>query len=86
MRILVGNLSRETSRSDLRDLFAQFGEIARVGLAKNAPDGTPRNIGLVEMKEASDGERAMAALRGTLLNERRLKMREARKNGKDNKD
>lgn len=79
MRILVGNLSHGTTRDDLRNLFAEYGEIARVGLAKDLPDGTRRNYGLVEMNDSAEGERAMSALRGTLFNDRPLKVREARK-------
>lgn len=78
MRIFVGNLSRETTRDDLRNLFAEYGEIGRVGLAKERPSGTFRGCGLVEMNEDADAERAIAALRGTLLKERPLKVREAR--------
>lgn len=78
MRIYVGNLSQETTRRDLRNLFAQYGEITRVGLAKAWPDGRPRRAALVEMKNESEGRRAITALRGTLLRERPLKMKEAR--------
>ena len=78
MRIYVGNLSRKTTRADLRNLFADYGEIIRVGLAKAGPDGRPRRAALVEMKNDTDGKRAITALKGTLLRERPLKMKEAR--------
>ena len=78
MRIYVANLSQETTRADLRNLFAEYGEIIRVGLAKARPDGRPRHAALVEMKNEKDGKRAISALRGTLLRERQLKMKEAR--------
>lgn len=78
MKIYVGNLSKKTTRADLRNLFATYGEIGRVGLAMEKPGGTSRGYGLVEMNEDADGERAIAALRGKLLGERPLKVRVAR--------
>lgn len=78
MRILVGNLSSETTRTDLRDLFAEFGQIARVGLAKDRADGTSPGFGLVEMNKEAEGKRAITALSGMLFKERTLKVREAR--------
>ncbi len=78
MRIYVGNLSKKTTRADLRELFSKYGQIGRVGLAKEKPSGTSRGYGLVEMNEDADGTRAIAALRGKLLGERPLKVREAR--------
>lgn len=77
MRIYVGNLSEETSRADLRSVFAAYGKIGRVGLAKERPSGTLRGYGLVEMKD-TDGRRAIIGLHGRLLNDRPLKVREVR--------
>ena len=77
MRIYVGNLSRDTTRADLRNLFATYGQIGRVGLAKDTPGGTWRGFGLVEMNEDEDGQRAIAALRGKLIGKRPLKVKEA---------
>lgn len=77
MRIYVGNLSRKTTRADLRNLFATYGEIGRVGLAKERPSGTWRGFGLVEMNEDADGKRAIAGLRGKLFGQRPLKVKEA---------
>lgn len=78
MRIYVGNLSEETTRTDLRNLFAEYGQIGRVGLAKERPSGELRRCGLVEMTEEEEGRRAITALSGTMLKERPLKVREAR--------
>lgn len=76
MRIYVGNLSRDTTRAELRDLFAEYGTIGRVGLAKDRPGGTSRGYGLVEMDEDAEGKRAITALNGAFLRERPLKVRE----------
>lgn len=79
MRIYVGNLSRNTTKADLRNLFAMYGQIGRVGLAKDTPGGTWRGFGLVEMNEEEDGQRAIAALRGKVFGKRPLRVREARR-------
>lgn len=84
MRIYVGNLSRKTTKADLRNLFATYGQIGRVGLAKEKPNGTWRGFGIVEMNQDSDGKRAIAALRGKLFGQRPLKVREALIRAKQN--
>lgn len=78
MRIFVGNLALDTTRDDLRRLFADYGRIERVGLAKEKASDTSPGYGLVEMMENADGERAITALDGTLFRERPLRVREAR--------
>ncbi len=78
MRIYVGNLSQQTTRADLRGLFAEYGQIERVGLAKERTGGPSVGYGLVEMNDEADGERAIAGLSGTLLKDRPLKVRKAR--------
>lgn len=74
--IYVGNLSFETSADDLRGMFSAFGGVERAQVATDRETGRSRGFGFVEMKEGGDA--AIAALNGTELQGRSLKVNEAK--------
>jgi cold-inducible RNA-binding protein len=76
--IFVGNLNSSTSEDALRKLFVAFGPVNRVKIMMDNYTGKPRGFGFVEMASSEDGEKAIAALNGTLLDERALNVNEAR--------
>jgi cold-inducible RNA-binding protein len=76
--IFVGNLSFNTSEEALRQVFAAFGPINQVSIVTDRDTGQPRGFGFVEMANATDADKAIAALNGTLLDERTLNVNEAR--------
>ncbi len=76
--IFVGNLNFSTSEGALRQLFAAFGPVKRVKIMMDDYTGKSRGFGFVEMANAEDGEKAIAALNGTLLDERALTVNAAR--------
>ena len=76
--VFVGNLSFQTTESELQALFEQFGEISRVQIMTDRDTGRSRGFGFVEMTNAEDGEKAIAALNGTQLGGRTLNVNEAR--------
>jgi cold-inducible RNA-binding protein len=75
---LVGNLSFNSSEEELRQVFAAFGPVNRVSLVTDRDTGKARGFGFVEMANAMDADKAIAALNGTLLDERALIVNEAR--------
>jgi cold-inducible RNA-binding protein len=76
--IFVGNLNFSTSEGALRQLFAAFGPVTQVRIMMDRDTGKPRGFGFVEMASVEDGDKAVAALNGTLLDERALNVNEAR--------
>ena len=76
--IFVGNLNSRTSEDALRQLFAAFGPVNRVKIMMDNYTGKSRGFGFVEMASSEDGGKAIAALNGTLLDERALNVNEAR--------
>ena len=76
--IYVGNLSFNTSEEALRQVFAVFGPVNRVSIMTDRDTGKARGFGFVEMANAIDADKAIAALNGTLLDERALIVNEAR--------
>lgn len=78
MNIYVGNLSRTTTEDDLRNLFAEYGEVTSVNLLKDRYTNEPRGFGFVEMPGKDEALKAIAELNGTELGGRSLTINEAR--------
>jgi len=76
--IFVGNLDFNTGEDELRQLFEQYGPVDRVAIMTDRDTGRSRGFGFVEMTNAEDGEKAIAALNGTQVGGRTLNVNEAR--------
>ena len=76
--IFVGNLNFNTSEADLRQLFETYGQVDRVSIMTDRDTGRSRGFGFVEMANAEDGEKAIAALNGSNMGGRTLNINEAR--------
>lgn len=81
--LFVGNLSFQTTESELRALFSEFGQTTRIHLAMDRETGRSRGFAFVEMPNDDEAKSAMAALDGKELSGRNIKVNEARpKTGK----
>jgi cold-inducible RNA-binding protein len=76
--IFVGNLAFNTSEEDVRRLFAAYGQVDRVTIVRDRETDGPRGFGFVEMASSEEGNKAIAALNGTLLGDRALNVNDAR--------
>jgi cold-inducible RNA-binding protein len=76
--LFVGNLSFQTSESDLRALFEPFGQITRVHMAMDRETGKARGFGFVEMANDEEAKKAIAGLDGKDVGGRNIKVNEAR--------
>jgi len=76
--IFVGNLDFNTSEDELRQLFQTYGQVDRVSIMTDRDTGRSRGFGFVEMANAEEGEKAIAAINGTQVGGRTLNVNEAR--------
>jgi cold-inducible RNA-binding protein len=76
--LFVGNLSFQTTESDLRALFDPFGQITRVHIAVDRETGRSRGFAFVEMPNDDEAKSAMASLDGKDMGGRNIKVNEAR--------
>lgn len=76
--IFVGNLNFNTGEDELRQMFEQYGQVDRVAIMTDRDTGRSRGFAFVEMTNAEDGEKAIAALNGAQLGGRTLNVNEAR--------
>lgn len=78
MNIYVGNLSYTTNEDSLRNAFEKYGEVERVNIITDRDTGRPRGFAFVEMPDGKAATDAIAALDGTELEGRSLKVNEAK--------
>jgi len=78
VNIYVGNLAREVNVEDLREEFTAFGQVASVNIIKDKYTGQSRGFAFVEMTVVSEGQAAIAGLKGKMLLERTMDVNEAR--------
>ena len=76
--IFVGNLDFNAGEDELRKMFEVYGQVDRVSIMTDRDTGRSRGFGFVEMANAEEGEKAIAALNGTQLGGRTLNVDEAR--------
>jgi RNA recognition motif-containing protein len=78
VRIFVGNLSFQSTETELRSAFERFGRVTSVRLPTDRSTGRMRGIAFVSMPRFDDAEEAIARLNGTSLGGRSLVVNVAR--------
>jgi cold-inducible RNA-binding protein len=78
MKLYVGNLSFQTSSSDLQDLFSQAGTVESASVVEDRDTGRSRGFGFVEMSSKEEGEAAIQQLNGKEVGGRALTVNEAK--------
>jgi cold-inducible RNA-binding protein len=77
-KLYVGNLGYDTSEASIRTLFAPHGDVVSVSLIIDRDSGRSKGFAFVEMGTPEEAEKAKAALDGTQLDGRALKIDEAK--------
>ena len=75
--IYVGNLPHSTTESELRGVFEAHGAVEKVSIVTDRETGRARGFAFVEMTNAGEADKAIAALNGSDLGGRALKINEA---------
>ncbi len=76
--LYVGNLPHSTTEAELRNVFEPHGAVEKVTLVTDRETGRSRGFGFVEMTNATDADKAVAALNVTELGGRTLTINEAK--------
>lgn len=70
--IYVGNLTFNTSSTDLENLFSPHGTVSRAQVVTDRDTGRSRGFGFVEMESADAAQKAIDALDGKSVDGRQL--------------
>ena len=77
-KLYVGNMSYDTTETQIRELFAQAGEVDSVSLITDRDSGRPKGFGFVEMNTEEGAQNAIKRFNGYSLDNRNLTVNEAR--------
>jgi RNA recognition motif-containing protein len=77
-KLYVGNLSWNTTVEGLREAFEPHGEILDAVIIMDRYTGRSRGFGFVTMADDEAADKAIAALDGTSLDDRNIKVNVAR--------
>jgi RNA recognition motif-containing protein len=77
-KLYVGNLSFNTTETDLQDLFAQAGPVQEVTLMQDKFTGKSRGFAFVTMTSDQDAQNAITQFNGKTVEGRPLTVNEAR--------
>ena len=77
-KLYVGNLSWEVKDSDLRELFAKFGELSEVKVMIDNFSGRSKGFAFVTFVSEDSAKKAIAELDGKDFKGRNIKVNEAK--------
>ena len=78
MKLYVGNLSFDTSSTELQTMFAQTGTVESISLIEDRETGRSRGFGFIEMSTKEEGAAAIEKFNGQEVGGRALKVNEAK--------
>ena len=76
--IFVGNLSYQTTETELEAAFAAYGAVERTSVVRDRDSGQPRGFAFVELTNHEEAMKAIQGLNGQELNGRQINVNEAR--------
>ncbi len=76
--IFVGNLAFSTTEDELRELYQNYGSVARVSIMMDRETGRSRGFAFIEMNNDEEAESAISGTNGSSLSGRTLNVNEAR--------
>ncbi len=78
MTIYIGNLSFQASEDDIKDVFAEYGEVTRISLPIDRETGRKRGFAFVDMADEAKEDLAISELDGAEWLGRELRVNKAR--------
>jgi len=76
--VLVGNLGPGVTEQDVRSMFEKHGPVQRFKMMTDRWTGLSRGFGFIQMTNDAEADKAVAALNGSDLNGKALKVNPAR--------
>ena len=86
MNIYVGNLSKEVTEDDLREVFKPFGQLTSVKIIRDKFTNESRGVGFIEMPSKKEADSAIENLIGTELKEKNIIVNESRTRSNDRRN
>lgn len=76
--IYVGNLAYTATEDDLREAFAQYGNVSKVNIVMDRETGRPRGFAFIEMPDGREAATAIQEMNLKEISGRAITVNEAR--------
>jgi RNA recognition motif-containing protein len=86
MKIYVGNIARESTEEEVKELFTSFGTVENFKLIRDINSNFIKGFGFVDMPNDDEAQKAIDELNGQLFKERPLTVSLANPNSADKKN
>jgi cold-inducible RNA-binding protein len=77
-KLYVGNLNYNTTENKISELFGEIGQVVSTSLIIDRYSGRSKGFAFVEMAEQADAQKAIEQLNGREVDDRAIKVAEAR--------
>ncbi len=77
-KLYVGNLPYQVTSDELKSMFSEFGEIVDAVVIADRDSGRSKGFGFVEFSSEEDAKKAVDAMAGKEMDERKLVVNFAR--------
>ena len=81
MKILVRNLSRETTQAELQELFKAYGNVQYCTVVMDKATGKSKGFGFVDMPLAGEAKVAIKELNAREVGGNKIRVKKAEKSG-----
>ncbi|NOQ77667.1 MAG: RNA-binding protein [Methylococcaceae bacterium] len=80
MKLLIRNLSRTTTETELQELFESYGTVQSCSLVMDKETGSSKGFGFVEMPKVGEAKAAMKALNGKDIDGNKIRVKKSESN------
>jgi RNA recognition motif-containing protein len=80
MKLLIRNLPRTTTETELRAMFAEHGSVQSCSLVMDKDTNSSKGFGFVEMPKAGEAKAAIKTLNGLDMEGNRIRVKKAETN------
>jgi RNA recognition motif-containing protein len=77
MKLLIRNLIRTTTETELKNLFEEYGTVQSCNLVMDKVSGESKGFGFVEMPKVGEAKAAMISINGKNVGGNKLRVKKA---------
>ena len=84
MNIYVGNLDYKVGEEELKNVFAEYGDVSEAKIINDKMSGRSKGFGFVTMDDNAEAQKAIEELNGATVASREIVVNEAREKKESN--
>jgi len=85
MKLLIRDLARSTTETELRDMFEVYGTVQSCNLVLDKVTGGSKGFGFIEMPRQGEAKVAMKSLNGKVVDGSKIRVKKAEAKQADDK-